>query len=58
MPGEEIVLDTPDVDRAMYHLRSLGMEFDETMERDEAGRLRAVRLRQPVRGLRCEIVRR
>ena len=56
--GEEIVLDTPDVDRAMYHLRSLGVEFDETMERDEAGRLCAVRLRQPVRGLRCEIVRR
>lgn len=56
---EELVLDTPDVDRTVCHLRHLGVEFDETTQRrDEAGRLRAVRLRQPVRGLRCEIVRR
>lgn len=56
---EGIVLDTPDVDRAVCHLRSLGVEFDETMQRrDGSGRLCAVGLRQPVLGLRCEIVRR
>ena len=57
--SEKLVVDTPDVDRAVYHLRRYGVEFDEAARRyDAQGRCCAALLRQPVQGLWCEIVRR
>ena len=55
----ELTLDTPDVGRAVYHLGRAGAVFEEQPRLlDQQGRCAGIRLKDPVFGMTCGIVRR